>query len=159
MLSCSISTLNLTQKGRHFGDDISNLYAGKIICQVWSKCHFVPMRPIDDNPTLIQIMTRYRTGGKSLFESVMDKFIVAFICVSQIGWVNVSVELHVQFLFVDGAKMGSFSLYSLSMDMFNLFHYMFVRGFCLFAFCCCIIYFAFVCLFFHMSAGISVSYL
>ena len=63
------------------------------------------MRPIDDNPTLIQIMTRYRTGGKSLFEPVMDKFIVAFICVSQIGWVNVSVELHVQFLFVDGAKI------------------------------------------------------
>ena len=66
-------TLSLTQNGRHFPDDIFKcIFLNE---NVWIplkiSLKFVPTGPINNIPTLVQIMAGRRPGDKPLFEPMM----------------------------------------------------------------------------------------
>ena len=75
------------QRGHHFPDDIFKciqIYVFKLRFQ-WVL--FVPKGPIDNIPTLVQMMAWRRPGDKSLSEPMMDN-LRTHICVTRSQWVN-----------------------------------------------------------------------
>ena len=83
------NTLRPRQNGRHFPDDIF-----KWICMnetVWILINislkFVPRGPINNIPTLIQVMAWRRPGDKSLSEPMMVR-LPTHICVTRPQWVE-----------------------------------------------------------------------
>ena len=85
----SINTLRPRQNGRHFPDDnFKRIFFNE---NVWFpikiSLKFVPNGPIDNIPTLVQIMAWRRPGDKPLFEPMMVSFLT-HICVTRPQWVN-----------------------------------------------------------------------
>ena len=60
----------------------------RIPIRIWLK--FIPRSPIDNKPALIQVMAWRRAGDKPLPESIMTKFIDAYICVTRPQWVKLT---------------------------------------------------------------------
>ena len=86
-----INTLRPRQNGRHFPDDIF-----KWIClneNVWisinTSLKFVPMGPINNICTLVQVMAWRRPGDKPLSEPMMVR-LPTHICVTRPQWVKAS---------------------------------------------------------------------
>ena len=78
------------QNGRRFPDDIfkcifmnENVW---ILIKISLK--FVPKGPINDIPSLVQIMAWRRSGGKPLSEPIMVS-LLTHICVTRPQWVNI----------------------------------------------------------------------
>ena len=77
------------QNGRHFPDDIFKwIFLNE---NVWISIHislkFVPRRPINNIPAMVQIMTWRRPGDKPLSEPMMVSS-PTHICVARPQWVN-----------------------------------------------------------------------
>ena len=87
--SLIFNTLRPRQNGRHFPDDIlkwiflnENLWISITI-----SLKFVPRGPINNIPTLVQVMAWRRPGDKPLSEPMMVR-LPTHICVTRPQWVN-----------------------------------------------------------------------
>ena len=83
------NTLRPRQNGRHFPDDIFKwIFLNE---NVWISINislkFVPMGPINNIPTLVQVMAWRRPGDKPLSEPMMVRS-PTHICVTRPQWVN-----------------------------------------------------------------------
>ena len=94
---CEIA-LTLTYWGRdkmaansHFPDDIFKciFLNENVYISIKISLKFVPKGPINDIPTLVQIMAWRRPGNKPLSEPMMD-ILLTYICVTRPQWVNVT---------------------------------------------------------------------
>ena len=84
-----INTLRLRQDGRHFPDDIFKwIFLNE---NAWISINislkFVPRGPINNIPTLVQVMAWHRPGDKPLSEPMMVRLPMP-ICVTWPQWVN-----------------------------------------------------------------------
>ena len=85
----SINTLRPKQNGRHFPDDIFKwIFLNK---NVWISINmsleFFPRGPINNIPTLVQVMAWRRPGDKPLSEPVMVR-VPTHICIIRPQWVK-----------------------------------------------------------------------
>ena len=89
----SINTLRPRQNGYHFPDDIFNcIFLNenvRILIKISLK--FVPKDPINNIPTLVQVMAWRRPGDKPLSEPMMVS-LLTHICVTRPQWVNVALR-------------------------------------------------------------------
>ena len=67
-----VITLRPRQSGRHFAGDILNAFFlnETLRTLIWITLKFVPNDPINDNPSLIEIMAWRRTGDKPFSETM-----------------------------------------------------------------------------------------
>ena len=92
-----LKTLRPRQNGRHFPDDIFKwIFLNE---NVWISINislkFVPRGPINNIPTLVQVMAWRRPGDKPLSEPMMVR-LPAHICVTRPQWVNDSFTFILQ---------------------------------------------------------------
>ena len=85
-----LNTLRPRQNGRHFPDDIFKwIFLNE---NVWISINislkFVPKGPINNIPTLVQVMAWRRPGDKPLSEPMMVR-LPTHICVTRPQWVKV----------------------------------------------------------------------
>ena len=104
-----LNTLRPRQDGRHFPDDIFRcIFLNESIwIAINISLSFVPEGPIDNIPTLVQIMAWHRSGDKPLSEPMMVS-LPTHICVTPPQWVK-------------WVGVGGFSkvvVLSLSLDLF-----------------------------------------
>ena len=90
-----VNTLRPRQNGRHFPDDIfKRIFLNE---NVWILINislkFVPRGPINNIPTLFQVMAWRRPGDKPLSEPMMVR-LPTHICVTRPQWVNISFIYH-----------------------------------------------------------------
>ena len=85
----SVNTLRPRQNGRRFADDtFKRIFLNenaRISIKISLK--FVPKGPINNNPTLVQIMAWRRSDDKPLSETMMVS-LLTHICVTRPQWVN-----------------------------------------------------------------------
>ena len=86
-LKC-INTLRLRQNGRHFADDVFKciFLNENVIILLKISLQFVPKGPINNIPSLVQVMAWHRPGGKPLPEPMMVS-LLTHICVARPQWV------------------------------------------------------------------------
>ena len=84
-----VNTLRPRQDGRLFPDDtFKRIFLNEnIIISIKISLKFVPKGPINNIPTLVQIMTWRRPGDKPLSEP-MKVSLLTHICVTRPQWVN-----------------------------------------------------------------------
>ena len=84
-----INTLRPRQNGRRFADDTFKriFFNENIRILIKISLKFVPKGPINNNPTLVQIMAWRRPGDKPLSEPMMVN-LLTHICVTRPQWVN-----------------------------------------------------------------------
>ena len=84
-----VNTLRPRQNGRHFPDDIvKRIFLNeniRISIKIWLK--FALKGPINNIPSLVQLMAWHRPGNKTLFEPTMVR-LLTYICVTQPQWVQ-----------------------------------------------------------------------
>ena len=87
------NTLRPRQNGRHFADDIFKCIFLNEYVWIPNKISlkFVPKGPINNIPTLVQIMAWRRSGDKPLSEPMMVS-LTTHICVTRPQWVNMSTK-------------------------------------------------------------------
>ena len=90
-----LNTLRPRQNGRRFADDIfKRIFVNENIrISIKISLKFVPKGPINNNPTLVQIMAWRRSGDKPLSEPMMVS-LLTHICVTRPQWVNISHQRH-----------------------------------------------------------------
>ena len=83
------NTLRPGQTGRHFADDVSKciFLNENVWIPIKMSLKFVPKGPINNNPSLVQIMVWRRPGAKPLFEPMMGS-LLTHICVTRPQWVK-----------------------------------------------------------------------
>ena len=83
------NTLRPRQNGRHFTDDIFKciFLNENVWISIKISLKFVPKCPINNIPTLVQIMAWRRPGDKPLSEAMMVK-LPTHICVTRPQWVK-----------------------------------------------------------------------
>ena len=85
-----VNTLRPRQNGRRFADDtFKRIFLNendRISIKISLK--FVAKGPINNNPTLVQIMAWRRSGDKPLSEPMMVS-LLTHLCVNQPQWVNI----------------------------------------------------------------------
>ena len=96
----NVNTLRPGQNGRHFPDDIfKSIFLNE---HVWISINislkFVPRGPINNIPTLVQVMAWRRSGDKPLSEPMMVR-LPTHICITQPQWVNLLAPGKFQFNF------------------------------------------------------------
>ena len=84
---CKLNTLRPRQDGRHFPDDIFKCIFLNDNVQISLKISlkFVPKGPINNIPSLVQIMAWRRAGDKPLSEPMMVS-LLTHICVTRPQW-------------------------------------------------------------------------
>ena len=82
-----INTLRPRRNGQHFADDIFKriFVYENVWISIKISLEFVPKGPINNIPTLVQIMTWRRPGAKPLSEPMMVS-LLTHICVSRSRW-------------------------------------------------------------------------
>ena len=90
----NIDTLRPRQNGRHFADDIFKciFLNENVWIPIKISLKFVPKVPINNIPSLIQIMVWRHPGAKPLSEPMMDS-LLTHICVTWPQWVKASCDL------------------------------------------------------------------
>ena len=85
-----LNTLRPRRDGRHFVDDIYMwiLFNENCCILIEFSLKYVRKGPIDNSPTLVQIMAWCRSGDKPLSEPMMIS-VPTHICVTRPQWVNV----------------------------------------------------------------------
>ena len=90
----NINTLRPSQNGRHFADAIFEcIFVNEnvwILIEISLK--FVPKGPINNIPSLVQIMVWHRPGAKPLSEPMMVS-LLTHICVTRPQWVKMTFYL------------------------------------------------------------------
>ena len=91
--SHGINTLRPRQNGRHFPDDIFKwIFLNEIVwISINISLKFVPRGPINNIPTLVQVMAWCRPGNKPLSGPMMVR-LPTHICVTGPQWVNVLIN-------------------------------------------------------------------
>ena len=79
-----VNTLRLRQNGRHFQMDFLN---ENVWITINISLKFVPRGPINNIPTLVQVMAWRRPGDKPLSEPMLVR-LTTHICVTRPQWVN-----------------------------------------------------------------------
>ena len=80
-----VNTLRLRQKGRHFADDV---FKGIFLNgNLWISLKYVPGGPINNIPSLVQIMAWCCPGDKPLSEPMMVSLLM-HLCITRPQWVN-----------------------------------------------------------------------
>ena len=101
--SLMFNTLRPRQDGRHFPDDIFKciFFNENVLITIKISLTFVPKGPINDIPTLVQIMAWRRPGEKPLSEPMLVS-LPTHICVTRPQLVNscISYELQMKCSFV-----------------------------------------------------------
>ena len=89
-IASPINTLRPRQNGRHFADDTFNRIFVNVNVRMSIKfsLKFVPKDPINNIPSLVQIMAWRRPGDKPLSEPVMVS-LLTHICVTRPQWVKI----------------------------------------------------------------------
>ena len=84
-LSIIFNTLRPRQNGRHFADDpFKRIFLNATLrISIKISLNFVPKRPINNIPALVQIMAWRRPGDKPLSESTMVSLLTRPQCVNQ----------------------------------------------------------------------------
>ena len=84
-----LNTLRPRQNGRHFADYIFKciLLNENVWIPIKNLLKFVPQGPINNIPTLVQIMAWCRSGDKPLSESMLVS-LPTHICITRSQWVN-----------------------------------------------------------------------
>ena len=84
-----VNTLRPRQNGRHFPDDIFKciFLNENVWISIGISLKFAPMGPINNIPTLVQVMGWRRPGDKPLSEPMMVR-LPTHICVTRPQWVN-----------------------------------------------------------------------
>ena len=84
-----LNSLRPRQNRRHFPDDIFKwiFLNENVWISIKMSLRFVPKVPINNIPTLVQIMAWRRSGDKPLSEPMMDS-LLTHICVTRPQWVN-----------------------------------------------------------------------
>ena len=84
-----VNTLRPRQNGRHFPDDIFEwiFWNENVWISINISLKFVPRGPINNIPTLLQVMTWRRPGDKPWSEPMMVK-LTTHICVTRPQWVK-----------------------------------------------------------------------
>ena len=87
--SAGLNSLRPRQNGRHFADyTFKRIFLNENIrISIKTSLKFVPKGPINNIPSLVQIMAWRRPGDKPLSEPVMVS-VLTHICVTQPQWVN-----------------------------------------------------------------------
>ena len=87
VISCFHNTLRLRQNGRHFADDIFKRIFLNENDRIWIKIslEFLPNVPINNIPSLVQIMAWCRPGDKPLSEP-MVVWLPTHICFARPQW-------------------------------------------------------------------------
>ena len=85
-----VNTLRPRQDGRHYPDDIFKciFLNENVWISIEISLKFVPKGPINNIPSLVQIMAWRRPGDKPLSEPMMVRF-TTHICVTRPQWVKV----------------------------------------------------------------------
>ena len=85
----ALNTLRPRQNGRHFADDTFKciFLNGNVWIPIPIWLGFVPKGPINNIPTLVQIMAWRRSGDKPLSEPMMVS-LLTHICVTRPQWVK-----------------------------------------------------------------------
>ena len=93
------NTLRPRQNGRHFADDtFTRIFVNEnvtILIEITLK--FVPKGPINNIPSLVQIMAWRRPGDKLLSEPMMV-CLPTHICVTRPQWVNIFIGIFNKFI-------------------------------------------------------------
>ena len=86
-----LNTLRPIQNGRRFPDDIfkCTFFNENVWISIKISLNFVPKGPINNIPSLVQIMAWRRPGDKPLFEPMMVS-LLTHICVTRPQWVKES---------------------------------------------------------------------
>ena len=84
-----LNTLRPGQNGHRFADDtFKRIFLNENVrISINISLKFVPKRPINNNPALVQIMAWCRLGDKPLSEPMMVS-LLTHICVTRPQWVN-----------------------------------------------------------------------
>ena len=92
-----VNTLRPRQNGPHFPDDIFKwIFLNEIVWILISiSLKFVPRGPINNIPTLVQVMAWRRPGDKPLSEPMMVSLLI-HICVTRPQWVK--IKIYVQYI-------------------------------------------------------------
>ena len=87
--TCWLNTLRPRQNGRHFPDDIFKwiFLNENVWISISIPLKFVPRGPINNIPTLVQVIAWRRPGDKPLSEPMMVR-LPTHICVTRPQWVN-----------------------------------------------------------------------
>ena len=85
-----VNTLRPRQNGRHFEDDSFKwIFLTENVCMsIKISLKFVPRGPINNIPTLVQVMAWRRPGDKPLSGPIIVR-LPTHICVTRLQWVNV----------------------------------------------------------------------
>ena len=88
-----VHTSRPRQDGRHFADEILRCYFlnENVWIPIKISLKFAPKSPINNIPTLVQIMAWRRPGDKPLSEAIMVS-LPTHICVTWPQWVNLLTE-------------------------------------------------------------------
>ena len=93
-----LNTLRPRQDGRHFPDDIFKciFFNENVWISIKISLKFVPKGPINNIPSLVQIMAWRRPGDKPLSEPMMVS-LLTHICITRPQWVNALASERFQF--------------------------------------------------------------
>ena len=85
----SFNTLRPRQNGRSFADDTfkRTFLNENVRISIKISLKFVPRGPINNNPSLVQIIAWRRSGDKPLFEPMMVS-LLTHICITRPQWVK-----------------------------------------------------------------------
>ena len=86
-----INTLRPKQNGRQFPDDIFKRISLNETVWILISLKFVPRVPINNIPTLVQMMAWRRPGDKPLSEPIMVS-LLTHICVARPQWVKIACD-------------------------------------------------------------------
>ena len=136
-LPLTVNTLRSRQNGRHFAGDIFKciFLNGNVWILIKISIKFVPKGPINNIPTLVQIMAWCRPGDKPLAEPMMVS-LTTHICVTRPQWVKIihyidrycSKSILVPALYSDWHPMLLFES-SLSSAFWNVLSYSVIRAY------------------------------
>ena len=89
-IKCTVNSLRPRHNGRHFPDDIFKriFLTENVWIPITISLKFVPKGPINNIPSLVQIMAWRRPGDKPLSEPIMDS-LPTHICVTRPQWVKI----------------------------------------------------------------------
>ena len=84
-----VNTFRPRYNGRHFADNIFKriFLHENVRISIWISQNFVPKGPINNIPTLVQIMAWCRPGDKPLSEAMLVS-LLTHICITRPQWVN-----------------------------------------------------------------------
>ena len=97
--SYTLNTLRPRQNGRHFADDVFKcIFLNEYVCILLKiSLKFVAKGPINNIPSLVQVMAWRRSGDKPLSEPMMVS-LMTHICVARPQWVNNFIKIYVYWI-------------------------------------------------------------